>query len=252
VAFLLPTVYVVVSYFYGLNATIENLALGSGMKPLWADVMPLSIEYLVFAALFSLVILLGYGVRGLKTHSMSTLFLTVIGVIYIIDNVYQQNFTPFQLFVPTTASFAANFLNFLGYRTTWLGVNNGMPGLLATGSHGSWGAQIAWPSADVDSLLIYAVTILLFLKNSAILWRQKLVYFVFGAAVTYFISILSIVTIFMIGANGGNTMTFHGVYGQLYSVSWIVSYPLLIMGSRAFWGKIRNSVAIENGLKPIS
>lgn len=251
VAFLLPTVYVVVSYFYGLNAMIENLALESGMKPLWANVMPLSIEYLVFATLFSLVILLEYGVRGLKTHSMSTLFLTVIGVIYIIDNVYQQNFTPFQIIVPTTASLAANVLNFLGYRTTWLGINNGMPGLVATGSHGSWGALIAWPCAGVESLLIYAVTILLFLKNSAIVWRQRLVYLVFGAAVTYFINILRIVTIFIIGANGGDTKVFHGVYGQLYSVSWIVFYPLLIMAVEHFGGKLE-TVWPENGLKPIS
>lgn len=100
--------------------------------------------------------------------------------------------------------------------------------------------------------MIYAVTILLFLKNSAIPWRQRLVYFVFGAAVTYFINVLRIVTIFIIGVNGGDAMAFHDVYGQLYSVSWIVFYPLLIMGSRAFWGKIRNSAAIENGLEPIS
>lgn len=139
VALLLPTVYVVVSNFYGLNAMVENLALESGI--FWANVMPLSIEYLVFATLFSLVILLEYGVRGLKMHSISTLFLTIIGVIYIIDNVYQQNFTPFQIIVPTTASLAANVLNFLGYRTTWLGINNGMPGLVATGSHGSWGIK---------------------------------------------------------------------------------------------------------------
>jgi exosortase/archaeosortase family protein len=248
VAFLLPTVYVVVSNFYGLNAMVENLALESGMKPLWANVMPLSIEYLVFATLFSLVILLEYGVRGLKTHSISTLFLTVIGVIYIIDNVYQQNFTPFQIIVPTTASLAANVLNFLGYRTTWLGINNGMPGLVATGSHGSWGAQIAWPCSGVESLLIYAVTILLFLKNSAIPWKQRIVYFVFGAAVTYFINILRIVTIFIIGVNGGDAMAFHNVYGQLYSVSWIVFYPLLIMGSRAFWWKIRYNATVKNNL----
>jgi hypothetical protein len=64
------------------------------------------------------------------------------------------------------------------------------------------------------------------------------VYFVFGAAVTYFINALRIVTIFMIAINGGDVGLFHNYYGQLYSLFWIMSYPLMIMGSRALWGRI--------------
>jgi len=244
---LLPIAYVVVSNFYGLNTLIENLALGRGVLHPWADVVPLSTEYLVFAALFALVILLEYGARGLKVHSISTIFLGLIGVIYSIDNFYPNgSFTPFQIFVPTTASFAANFLNFLGYRTIWGGIIDGMTGLTVIGSHGSFSAAIAWPCSGIESLLIYAVTILLFLRNSAIPWKQRIVYFVAGGAVTYFINVLRIVTIFMIGANGpavtaaAAAPTYHDYYGQLFSIAWIVFYPLLIMGSRAFWGKTGN------------
>lgn len=252
-AFLLPTAYVVVSNFYGLNTIIENLALGRGILQPWAHAMPLSTEYLVFAALFGLIILLEYGVRGLKVHSISALFLGVIGAIYTIDNMFPTgSFTPFQIIVPTTASLAANVLNFLGYRTIWLGISNGMPGLVAVGSHGSYAAYIAWPCSGVESLLIYAVTILLFLRKSTIPWDQRIAYFVYGAAATYFINVLRLVTIFTIGANGGDAMAFHDYYGQLYSISWIVFYPLLIMGSRAFWGKIGNSGTVKNGPMPTS
>ncbi|MGD0160140.1 MAG: exosortase/archaeosortase family protein [Candidatus Bathyarchaeia archaeon] len=236
----LPIAYVVISNFYGLNSMITNLALSNGIQPTWADVMPLSTEYLVFAALFALIVLLEYGVRGLKVHSISGVFLGLIGLIYTIDNFYPQgSFTPFQLFVPTTASFAANFLNFLGYRVVGYGVNGGVPMMTAIGSHGFFGAQIEWPCSGIESLLIYSVTILLFLRNSGIPWKQRAVYFVAGGAVTYFINVLRIVTIFMIGADGpaGPTaaQTFHDYYGQLFSIAWIVFYPLLIMSSRAFW-----------------
>lgn len=133
----LPIAYVMISNFYGLNSMITNLALSKGIQPTWADVMPLSTEYLVFAALFALIVLLEYGVRGLKVHSISGVFLGLIGLIYTIDNFYPQgSFTPFQLFVPTTASFAANFLNFLGYRVVGYGVNGGVPTMTAIGSHG--------------------------------------------------------------------------------------------------------------------
>jgi len=69
-------------------------------------------------------------------------------------------------------------------------------------------------------------------------WKAKIGYFAIGAAVTYFINILRIVTIFMIGMNGGDVELFHSFYGPLYSVAWIVSYPLIILGSQSLWRKI--------------
>jgi len=242
----LPISYVIVSNFYGLNNMIIHEALSRGIQPIWADWMPLSTEYLVFAALFAVIVLLEYGVRGLKMHSISGVFLMLIGVIYTIDNFYPYgSFTPFQLFVPTTASFAANFLNFLGYQVVSYGISGGMPAMAVIGPHGSSGAlQIAWPCSGIESLLIYSVTILLFLRNSGIPWKQRVVYFVSGGAVTYFINVLRIVSIFMIAANVGQNafQTFHDYYGQLFSIAWIVFYPLLIMSSRAFW---RRNVAVD-------
>lgn len=246
-ALILPTIYVVAANFYGLNALIVDLASKNEIP--WASVMPLSTEYLVFTALFILIILLRYGIRGLKTHSISTLFLGVIGMIYTIDNVYPQgSFTPFQIIVPTTARLAANVLNLMGYQTSWSGFFQGAPVLEAWDSSGRSSGQtaIAWPCAGVESLLIYTVTILLFLKNSAISWKQRIVYFTIGAAVTYFINILRIVTIFIIAINSGfaDAMIFHDYYGQLYSITWITFYPLVIIGSRALWGRIRGNATV--------
>jgi len=98
---------------------------------------------------------------------------------------------------------------------------------------------IGWPCAGVESLIIYTVTILLFLKKSTIPLKQKIIYFIIGALVTYFINILRIVTIFLIAMNNGDVGRFHDFYGQLYSITWIISYPLIIIGSRALWRKIR-------------
>jgi thaumarchaeosortase len=234
-----PTLYVIVANFYGLNYMIENLAK-QGNVP-WASMMPLSIEYLVFAALFALIIMLEYGTSGLKDFSIPYVFLGTIGVIYVIDNMYPEGrFTPFQILVPTTTMFAASVLNLIGYQTRLVGIVDGMPTLFAWNSKGSWGAAIAWPCSGIESLIIYTVTILLFLKKSPIPWAHRVIYFVIGAIVTYFINIMRIVTIFVIGINGGDVWAFHRYYGQLYSVTWIMSYPLIIIGSRTLWGKIKN------------
>jgi len=237
ITLLIPTIYVIVANFYGLNSVIEEIAEQRNIP--WANVMPLSTEYLVFAVLFTLAILLEYGTNGLRDFSISTLFLGIIGAIYTIDNIYPQGrFTPFQFFVPTTTTLAAKVLNLMGYMT-WLSTSNAMPTLSAWNSQGAWGAKIAWPCAGIESLLIYTVTVLLFLKKTAISWKHKTIYFVIGAIVTYFINILRIVTVFTIAINGGDFMRFHDYYGQLYSITWIISYPLIIIGSRALWRKIR-------------
>jgi thaumarchaeosortase len=243
----LPTVYVIIANFYGLNTTIVNIS----PKGSWADFMPLSVEYLVFAMLFVLIILVAHGIKGLEDFSLPPCLVGIIGLIYLIDNLYPYaHFAPFQIIVPTTANLAANILNIMGYKTQITIENHPIYGTvpllevwapnnpLKTAT-----SYIAWPCSGVDSLLLYSVTILLFLKNSDIPWRQRTIYFIIGAIITYFINIMRIVTIFIIGIDYGvgspQWWQFHNYYGALYSISWIITYPLIIIGIQVLWSKIK-------------
>jgi exosortase/archaeosortase family protein len=247
ISLLIPTVYVIVANFYGLNYMIENLAEQHKIPWISARWMPLSTEYLVFAALFALIILLEYGISGLKDFSISTVFFGIIAVLYTIDTLCTGKFAPLLIFVPTTATLAAKVLNLMGYETRIFYPSSNptygsMPYLWIRDSQGKFAAfGIDWPCAGVESLLIYTFTILLFLKKAGIPWKHMIMYFVIGGIVTYFINILRIVTIFVIAIKGGNIWLFHDFYGQLYSISWIVSYPLIIIGSRALWRKTRKT-----------
>lgn len=241
----LPTIYVFASNFLGLNTAVLDYSKRCGMGSWYAKHMPLSIEYLVFAMDFVAINLIVYGRRGLTDFSVSTSLLFIIGTIYMIDNLYPRGqFAPFQFPVLTTATLAAKVLNLMGYKTTITVItdtkNGRMPHLTAWDPKdptAKAGFGIAWPCAGIESLLIYAVTVLLFLKRTTIRLRYKTAYFVIGAIVTYSINILRVSTIFMIAINGGEWTTFHNYYGQLYSIVWIVFYPLIIMGSRVLWGK---------------
>jgi exosortase/archaeosortase family protein len=271
VTLLLPTIYIIVANYYGLNAMIADLAkhniiatdLPSVFRDQYAVLVPLAVEYLVFAMLFGLMTFLKYGIKGIKDFSISTFFLVIIGVLYMIDDVYPYlRFTPFRIFVSSTASLAANVLNLMGYGTTmsftdyayirnvgyvYVGYS---PVLQITDSLGRKSSFIiAWPCAGVESLLIYTLTTLLFLKNATFLWKHRkiyfaivatVIYFAIGAIVTYFINALRIASIFVISINGGDWSRFHNIYGPLYSIVWIVAYPLIILGSRALWEKTRN------------
>jgi exosortase/archaeosortase family protein len=245
IALLLPTIYVVAANYYGINALIVDLARKINVP--FADLMPLSTEYLVLTVFFALIILLEYGIYCLMDFSVSILFLGIIGGIYTATYLYPfGKFWPFQILVPTTATLAANVLNLMGYETKMSFITDNpkygsMTYLEISDSQGRFARfGIAWACAGVESLLIYTVTILLFLKKIPVPWKHKAVYFVIGAIVTYFINILRIITIVMISMNQGDWMAFHNFYGQLYSITWIVSYPLIIIGSRALWRKIRN------------
>jgi len=249
IALLLPTIYVVAANYYGLNVIIEDLAQKNNV--FWAYVMPLSTEYLVFCALFALTILLAYGMECLMDFSISIIFLGTIGLTYMIDNLYPYGkFTPLQFLVPTTAMLAANVLNLMGYITTLSFIENhplygSIPYLEVDNLQGkSAGFGIAWPCSGIESLLIYTVTIMLFLKRTVISWKHKIVYFIIGAIITYFINVLRVVTIFLIGLEYGERSTevawFHNYYGPLYSITWVILYPLIIIGSRLLWKKITN------------
>jgi len=240
-ALLLPTLYLFVSNYSGLNVVILNWAKANGIvQSIW---MPLSVEYLVLAILFVLIVMLGYGVSGLDGFSISPIFLATIGVVYTIDNIYMYgSFSPFQILVPATATLAAMVLSFMGYQIQWKGEFSGTPVLHVGNSRGSAEAGIAWPCSGIESLIIYSVTILLFLRNMSIPLKQKLAYFIIGAVVTFFINVLRIVSIFVIAVDAGGITSsqaqlFHNYYGQLYSIAWIISYPLIILGSRFLWGK---------------
>jgi len=249
-ALALPIVYVVASNFFGLNAAIRELTRLSGIispsLPDYADRLnftPLATEFLVFTVLFAVIIFCAYRLKGLKDFSLPIALLGVVGATSMI-NLLAPTFLPFQILVPTTAQLSANVLGFMGYTTYLVPSSDYTPALYVfdPASGARWSARIVWPCAGVESLMLYTIIMLLFLKKSDIPRLHKVIYFAVGAAVTYFINILRIVTLFIIGLNGGDVWTFHDYYGQFYSAVWIMTYPLIIIGSQVLWSKYKGTI----------
>ncbi|MDH5481399.1 MAG: exosortase/archaeosortase family protein [Candidatus Bathyarchaeota archaeon] len=256
IVLLLPTIYVIVANYCGLNAIIEDLAKqnispNDPLKDVHASSIPVSTEYMVFSVFLGLIVLLAYGIGGLTDFSISTFFAGTIGILFTIDNLYPfGKFTPLQILVPTTARLAANVFNLMGYTTSMIFILNdpiqgSYPRLSVTSPQGeSIGFGIAWPCSGIESLLIYTVTILIFLKKTDISWKHRIIYFSAGAVVTFFINVFRIITLFLLAIDYGwpspEAQNFHDYYGMLYSITWIISYPLIIIGSRTLWKRIRN------------
>jgi exosortase/archaeosortase family protein len=250
VALLLPTLYVVAANYYGWNTMITNVTSGyissmrmdATQKMILADQMTISIEFLVFAVAFCFIILAMYGISTLADFSISILFLGIFGLLFVIDPLY-PGFTPLQILVPITTTVAGRVLTLMGYQVS-LFFGSSMPLLVARNASGSFGANIDWVCAGVESLLIYTLMILLFLRKTTIPWKYRIGYFAIGAVVTYFINIWRIANLFVLGIEYGASsvewQSFHNYYAMLYSISWIACYPLIIIGSQTLWGKIRD------------
>ena len=126
VAVILPTVYVAVSYYWGLNAAIANWATQGGIH---GQTPCLSRWNTLPSPPCSASCLLSLGFKGLKSFSVPVFFLILVGVLYTIDNVFPYGqFTPFQIFVPTTTAFASAILNLMGYTTSITYGQNGSDG----------------------------------------------------------------------------------------------------------------------------
>ena len=250
----LPTIYVVVSNFYGLNEAIyewskkNNIAGG-----VWGHIfMPLSIEYLAFAAFFFLIIFLQYGAYGFRRMSLAPSFLATMGIIYMIDNLYPYGqFTPFQIPAAATAILAETVLNFMGYRTS-LSYSTSpeagwVPVLKVTNPQNPFHYTqlgVAWPCSGVESLIIYTLFMIIFLKNFEVSTKRKIIYFVAGATVTYLINIARVVSLSIIAIKFGSRSqkfeNFHSFYGPLYSIIWITLYPILIMVGGDIWRRVKS------------
>ncbi|MEM2337320.1 MAG: archaeosortase/exosortase family protein [Candidatus Bathyarchaeia archaeon] len=236
----IPTIYAVITSYIGLNTSIIDFALQRGIDRDSAVRMPLAIEYLVFTVSLSLIILSEYGIEKLSKYSVSTFFLGIIGLVYLVDDLYPYGkFTPFQIVVPTTTQLAANILNAMGFRTSITMMVNPKYGSLTVLSvynlqgNPLVGFGVGWPCAGVDSLLLYSTIVVLFLKKSSFSLKASIACFLVGAVVTYFINIIRIVSIFIIAINGGDWIKFHDYYGPLYSIIWITIYPLIILGTQS-------------------
>ena len=237
VILLLPTVYAV-GLNFGLHSGIVELGRAIGVPIIDGDTWylthswPFSLEYVLFAVFFVASIWLLYGVRGLKTFSVSAFFVGGVGVFYMIDTFYPSGtFTVLQSLVPITTSGVAAILNLLGYTTQISPA--GEEGLyleVSMGGGESYNAIIAWSCAGSHSLFLYSFMIMLFLRGTSISRMRKIIYVAVGAAGTFFVNLLRIVTIYVIGISGGGSPAklFHEFYGEFFFIAWMFIYLTIV------------------------
>jgi len=244
IAATLPTAYVLTANLTPIKEKIINLgaALGTGQYGQWflEWSWPLSLEYIFLTISLTLILALAYKTRMLKLYPISTFFLAATATFYTIDTFYPYAFLgALQSLVPMTTLTTAQLLNLIGYKTvilqnhiyiSALKTYQPMPILNVSSSNSQFQAAIFWPSSGIHSLFIYTFIILLFQKHITSPLNKKVIYTIIGAIGTFFANILRITTICIIGLNNGqgSAELFHTYIGELYFITWILTFMIAI------------------------
>jgi thaumarchaeosortase len=245
----IPLIYIIAVNFLGLDQVV--LGVGEFLRgDYWRTVVganwvnslqgdwPMSLEYVVFTVSFLATILLAYGKKGLSMFALTAALVAGIAIVYMIDTMFPYgNFMPFQAFALPTAACAAVLLQALGIPFT-LSYSAGYsaPIISVTANGIPTPTSVAWPCAGVHSLFLYTIIILLLFRKSDISGTRKSIYFIVGAAGTYFMNILRIVSYFVILLNQGQepALIFHNVYGEFYFFTFILLYIILIVAIQKY------------------
>ena len=136
------------------------------------------------------------------------------------------------MIVPTYLQFDQSILRFIGDHVVYLG--NDTPAtangnlLVLKGFHGPFYLQVFWPSAGVQSVIIYSLVMLSILLRLRIPSSHKLVYFLVGALGTASVNILRIVSLSMVAitvtSNVKEWEAFHSFAGEIMFLPWIGIY----------------------------
>jgi thaumarchaeosortase len=112
--------------------------------------------------------------------------------------------------------------------------------LILNGLHGPFALQVFWPSAGVDSMIIFTLVMLAFLLKIDIPRKKKIIYFVIGAFGTASVNVVRITALslyaLVVTTNVSEWEAFHSVAGMIMFLPWLGVYLAIVMFTE---GKLR-------------
>ncbi len=100
--------------------------------------------------------------------------------------------------------------------------------LVLNGLHGHFGLEVFWPSAGVQSMIIYSLVMLAFLLKMNIPMARKGLYFGIGVIGTAVINLIRIISLslfaLLVTTNVPEWETFHSLAGEIMFLPWLGIY----------------------------
>ena len=224
-----------ISYLIALPLGLDQLitSIGHSYKVAIVNSWILMSEYFVATIYTVASLFLLLGKNWYKIASAGLVYLVGNTVILSLDSFFPyDSLGPLQMIVPAYLQFDQFILRFIGGHVVYLG--NDVPAsangnlLVLKGYHGPFYLQVFWPSAGVQSVIIYSLVMLSILFRIRIPVSHMLIYFVVGLLGTASVNILRIVSLSMVAitvtSNVKEWEAFHSFAGEIMFLPWIGIY----------------------------
>lgn len=150
---------------------------------------------------------------------------------------------PLQFIVPIYLQIDEGVINFIDKAVTNVGPENPdnlvNPAkakdnlLILNGLHGPFALKVYWPSAGVDSMILFTLVMLAFMLKMEIPRKRKIIYFVIGAFGTAAVNVTRITSLslyaLVVTTNVSEWEAFHSVAGMMMFLPWLGIYLGIVM-----------------------
>jgi thaumarchaeosortase len=229
-----------IGYFIGLSLGLKDAIIAAApyykVNLIYSWTWMWDFVVMAIYVISSLVIL--YGSRWYKIASAGAIYLAGSAIILSLDAFFPYDtLGPLQYIVPFYLQIDQYMIRFINDHIMNVGstipvtANGNL--LLLNGLHGPFALKVFWPSAGVQSIIIYSLVMLAFLLKMDIPVRRKLVYFGFGIIGTASVNVIRIISLslfaLMITTDIKQWEAFHSLAGEIMFLPWLGVYLASVM-----------------------
>ncbi len=190
-------------------------------------------DFIVMSIYVSCSLIILFGKKWYRIASAGAIYLAGSAIILSLDAFFPYDtLGPLQYIVPLYLRIDQYVIGFINNHIFIVGV--GVPAiangnlLLLNGLHGPFALKVFWPSAGVESMIIYSLVMLAFLLKMEMPVRRKLVYFGLGILGTASVNLIRIISLsvfaLIITTNIKEWEGFHSIAGEIMFLPWLGIY----------------------------
>ena len=217
-------------------------------------------DFVVMSIFLSSSLLVLFGKRWYKIAPAAAIYLIGTAVILSLDAFFPYDtLGPLQFIVPIYLQIDNGVIGFIDRYVTHIGPGdstNMTPPSTATGNllvlngqHGPFALQVFWPSAGVNSMIIYSLVMLALLLKMDIPTRRKLIYFAVGTFGTAAVNVVRITSLslyaLIVTTNVNQWEAFHSVAGEIMFLPWLGVYLGIVMYTERGIRRANNLVVVR-------
>lgn len=220
---------------FGFQEVIKSSA--GAFNVVIPDSWTLMWDFIVLGSFLASALFILFGIRFLKVAPASIIYLAVSAIILWLDAFFPyDSLGPLQIIVPLYLEIDEAVVNWVDKYIVDLGP--GTPAaaegniLVLTGLNGPFALRVYWPSAGVNSLIIYSSVMLVFLLKMQIPMNRRVAYFVIGTLGTVAVNIVRIISLsffpLLVTTNIQVWEGYHSVAGDIMFLPWVFVYLITI------------------------